>query len=140
MPKKLGISRSELLQMREQGLSNRDIANLLEISLQTVFRYIGPQGKHMTSLAVFNAPEVKHEEPPRVEEKSAPRAIDTLERVYEVFKSAEGTFRAELDYESECVDILGNTIGISQLPELATFVVGLAGLVNNHNSQKEKAS
>ena len=44
MAKKIGISKSEMLQMREQGLSNKDIANLLEISVATVFRYIGPQG------------------------------------------------------------------------------------------------
>lgn len=44
MSKKVGISKSEMLQMREQGMSNRDIANVLEISKATVFRYIGPQG------------------------------------------------------------------------------------------------
>jgi predicted transcriptional regulator len=44
MAKKIEVSRSEMLQMREQGLSNKDIANVLEISAATVFRYIGPQG------------------------------------------------------------------------------------------------
>lgn len=134
MPKKLGISKSELLQMREQGLSNRDIAKCLEISEQTVFRYIGPQGRRMARLAAFDEPEVKHGTPPK-EEKLAPRAVDTLRKTYEVLKSAGGNFRAELDYEEECVAILGSTIEISQLPELATFVVGLAGLVNNHKNQ-----
>lgn len=44
MARKLGVSVSEMLHMREQGLSNKDIANLLEISYPTVLRYIGPQG------------------------------------------------------------------------------------------------
>lgn len=44
MARKCGVTKSEMLQMREQGLSNRDIAKCLEISYATVARYIGPQG------------------------------------------------------------------------------------------------
>lgn len=44
MAKKVGVSTREMLQMREQGLSNRDIANLLEIHIATVYNHIGPQG------------------------------------------------------------------------------------------------
>lgn len=52
--------------------------------------------------------------------------------VYEVLKSADGTFRAEVDYESKCVAILDSTIEFDQLAELATFIIGLASRVNNH--------
>ena len=130
--KKLGVSTSELLQMREQGLSNRDIANLLEVHIATVYNHIGPQGGRMESLAAFGEPKAKEVETPKEEQKPSPRAVDSLEMVYEVVKSADGTFRAELDYESKCVAVLDSTIEFAQLAELATFIIGLASRVDNH--------
>lgn len=47
--KKLDVSHSELMTMREEGLSNQEIAERLEISPNTVWRYIGPQPKDMTA-------------------------------------------------------------------------------------------
>ena len=44
MSKRVGVSQSEMMELRKQGYSNRDIANLLEISKATVARYIGHQG------------------------------------------------------------------------------------------------
>lgn len=132
MAKKIEVSRSEMLQMREQGLSNKDIANVLEISVATVFRHIGAQGGRMESLAAFNESKPKEVETPKEEQKPAPKAVDSLEMVYEIVKSADGTYRAEVDYESKCVSILDSTIAFEQLAELATFIIGLAGRVNNH--------
>lgn len=132
MARKIDVSRSEMLQMREQGLSNKDIANLLEISVATVHRYIGPQGCRMESMAAFNEFKPEKVETPEEEQKLAPMAVDSLEMVYEVVKSADGTFRAELDYESKCASILDSTVSFEQLAELATFVIGLAGRINNH--------
>lgn len=132
MARKIGVSKSELLQMREQGLSNKDIAALLEISVATVFRHIGAQGGRMENLAAFDNPKEKNGEAPEEEQKPAPKAIDRLEMVYEIVKSADGTFRAELDYESKCVSVLDSTISFDQLAELSTFIIGLAGRVNNH--------
>lgn len=129
MSKKIGISKSEMLQMREQGMSNKDIANVLEISKATVFRYIGPQGGRMENLAAFEERKPEKVETPKEEQKPAPRAVDSLEMVYEIVKSADGTYRAEVDYESKCVSILDATIEFSKLAELATFVIGLAGRV-----------
>jgi predicted transcriptional regulator len=52
-----------MLRMREDGMSNRDIAKSLDISYQTVLKYIGKQGKRMESLAGFrDAPVKKREE------------------------------------------------------------------------------
>lgn len=132
MAKKIGISKSEMLQMREQGLSNKDIANLLEISVATVFRYIGAQGGRMENLAAFNEPKAEKVETTQGRTEPAPKAVDSLEMVYEIVKSADGSFRAEVDYESKCVSILDSTLEFGQLPELATFIIGLAGRVNNH--------
>lgn len=132
MARKLGISKSEMLRMREEGLSNRDIAKILEIHYATVYNYIGPQGGRKENLAAFNEPKPKEVEQPKEEQKTSPRAVDSLEMVYEVVKSADGTYRAELDYESKCVSILDSTVEFDQLAELATFIIGLAGRVDNH--------
>lgn len=132
MAKRIGVSKSEMLRMREQGLSNDDIANVLEISRGTVYRYIGAQGGRMDNLAAFEEPKPKEVETPEEEKKPAPRAVDSLEMVYEVVKSADGTFRADIDYETRCVELLDSTVEFDQLAELATFIIGLAGRVNNH--------
>lgn len=129
---KLGISKSEMLQLREQGLSNRDIAKVLDIHFATVYKYIGPQNGRMENLAAFNDPKPKEVETPKEEQKPSPRAVDSLEMVYEIVKSADGTYRAELDYENKCVSILDSTVEFDQLAELATFIIGLASRVNNH--------
>ena len=86
----------------------------------------------MESLAAFNETKPKEVETPKEEQKPAPKAVDSLEMVYEIVKSADGTYRAEVDYESKCVSILDSTIAFDQLAELATFIIGLAGRVNNH--------
>ena len=132
MAKKIEVSRSEMLHMREQGLSNKDIANLLEIGPATVYRYIGAQRGRMENLAAFNEPKSEKVETPKEEQKPAPKAVDSLEMVYEIVKSADGSFRAEVDYESKCVSILDCTIAFEQLGELATFIIGLASRINNH--------
>ena len=86
----------------------------------------------MESLAAFDGAKKKKVEIPTEEQKHAPKAIDSLEMVYEIVKSADGTFRAELDYESKCISILDSTISFDQLAELSTFILGLAGRVNKH--------
>ena len=130
--KKLGVSKSEMLQMREQGLSNKDIAKLLEIHIATVYNHIGPQGGRMENLAAFDEPKPKEVETPKEEQKPSPRAVDSLEMVYEVVKSADGTFRADLDYEDKTVSVLDYPIAFDKLAELATFIIGLASRVDNH--------
>ena len=132
MAKKIGVSKSEMLRMRAEGLSNKDIANLLEIHVATVYNHIGAQGKRMDNLAAFEEQKPEKMELPKAEEKPQPRAVDSLEMVYEIIKSADGTFRAEVDYETKCVSILDSTIEFAQLAELSTFIIGLAGRVNNH--------
>ena len=86
----------------------------------------------MESLAAFNEPKAPMVDTPKEEQKPAPKAVDSLEMVYEIVKSADGSFRAVVDYESKCVSILDYTIAFDQLGELATFIIGLASRVNNH--------
>lgn len=53
MSKRIGVTASEMRTMREEGMSNRDIANVLDISLPTVLKYIGRQDGRMESFDAF---------------------------------------------------------------------------------------
>lgn len=132
MAHKIGISKSEMLQMREQGLSNRDIAKCLEIHVATVYNHIGPQGGRMDNLAAFDEPKPKVVETPKEETKTPHKAVDSLEMICETVRSANGTYQAEIEYELEVVKLLGSTISFGGLAELATFIIGLAGRVDKH--------
>lgn len=134
MARKIDITRSEMLELRKQGLSNNDIANVLEISRPTVYRYIGGQGCKMENLAAFNEPKKEKVETPKEEEKTATRAVDTIEMVYEVVKSADGSFRAEIDYEATSLSIFDEWISFEQLAELSTFIIGLASRVERNKN------
>ena len=61
--KKLDLHPSELLELRKQGYSNKDIANMLGICDQTVRNYIGRQDGKMDSLKAF-------EDKPKAEAKA----------------------------------------------------------------------
>lgn len=49
MKKRLELSVSEIRQLREDGYSNKDIARILDISVATVYNYIGKQGCRIPS-------------------------------------------------------------------------------------------
>ena len=53
MSKRVGVTAAEMLALREQGMSNHDIAKCLDISQQTVRNYIGRQDGRMEGLAAF---------------------------------------------------------------------------------------
>lgn len=53
MNRKVMVTPSEMRTMRENGMSNHDIAKSLDISYQTVLRYIGQQDGHMQSYDAF---------------------------------------------------------------------------------------
>lgn len=42
--RKIYVTASEMMELRKQGMSNHDIAKSLDISANTVLRYIGKQG------------------------------------------------------------------------------------------------
>ena len=53
MRRKLSITPGEILALREEGMSNHDIAAKLDISVATVYRYIGKQHKRMNGQKHF---------------------------------------------------------------------------------------
>lgn len=130
------ISKGEMLRMREQGMSNRDIAKCLDIHYATVYNYIGKQGKRMENLAAFNEPKPEKVELPTEETKAPPKAVDSLEMVYEIVKSADGNYKAEIDYENKCISFQGDTIAFEQLAELATFIIGLTSRIQSKGEAK----
>lgn len=60
---KIGVTPEEMLRYRAEGLSNHDIAKLLDISYSTVVRNIGPQEGRMERLAAFKDTPPKKKEP-----------------------------------------------------------------------------
>ena len=135
MAKKIGVSKSEMLRMREEGLSNKDISKLLEIHPATVYSWIGPQGGRMENLAAFDEPKPKEVETPKEETKAQPKAVDSLMAIAETVRSANGVYQAQIEYELEVVEVLGSTISFDGLAELATFIIGLASRVEQKGKE-----
>ncbi len=124
---KLGVSKSEMLQMREQGLSNRDIAKCLDIHIATVYNYISKQGGRIDNLAAFDEPKPKQVGTSKEEPKAVHKAVDKLMVLRESVMSADCNFEADLDYGlDECTLFDEHHIPFAQLPEFVTFIVGLA--------------
>ena len=130
------ITKSEMLRMREQGLSNRDIAKCLDIHYATVYNHIGPQGKRMENLAAFDEPKKEKVETPMEEVKPSHKPVDRLGVVAETVRSANGVYQAQIEYELEVVEVLGSTISFDGLAELATFIIGLTSHVQSKGETK----
>ena len=128
MSRKIGVTVGEMMQLREQGLSNKDIAHVLEISVASVQRYIGPQGKRMESLAAFKNSKPKKEarESMEVETPEIKRAVDEIVVREEIISSKSGNVKAIINY-TDCTVILGDEtiLRFDELPEFATFIVGM---------------
>lgn len=137
MARKLNdITKGEMLRMREQGLSNRDIAKCLDIHYATVYNYIGKQGGRMENLAAFDEPKPKEVETPKEETKTYPKAVDSLGVVAETVRSADGVYQAQIEYELGVVEVLGSTISFDGLAELATFIIGLTGRIEQRKGEQ----
>lgn len=101
----IGVTAHEMRKMREEGMSNHDIAKALDISTQTVLNYIGKQGKKMECLRAFRDKPLckKATEPVEDETPCIPPYNPTpLTEVYEI---AEGTIRVEMDYVTEIITL-----------------------------------
>ena len=119
----LGISKSEMLRMRDEGLSNKDIANIIGVHVATVYNYIGPQGCKMEHLAAFG--EKPKEEETQVETPEIKRAVDEIIVTTERVGSKNGNAFADVDYILHTVSLDIGTVPFDELPELATFIVGM---------------
>lgn len=126
---KLGISKSEMLKLREQGLSNKDIANVLDIHYATVVRYIGRQPEKMENMAAFKEsaptkPEAVPEEP-EVNTPEIKRAVDEIVVRTERLSSKNGNIVADVNYVYNTVELDIGVLSFDELQDFAVFVVGM---------------
>ena len=98
------ISINEMLELRKQGMSNRDIAESLGIHYSTVLAHIGKQGCRMERIAALEP--VKAREPEVVEPPAPPFFKIGKERLM------AGDFTVHLDYESRQVDIHSDAVHV----------------------------
>ena len=121
--RRLDVTASDMMELRNQGYSNYDIAKMLDIGQSTVQRYIGAQGKRMERLAAFKEkPTAKAaEEPTPHVEVYKPQAISeeyaicksnpiniTIDHVAEAIcvKSGYGEIILDYDQSRELVQFL----------------------------------
>lgn len=119
--RKIYVTASEMLKMREEGMSNRDIANSLDISYGTVVKYIGKQGGRMESLEAFK------DKPKKAEAEAETKAVIPPyepKPVTERYKF--GMFDVELDTEDRDVTIVTEedvlVIPYDFVPDLVQFL------------------
>lgn len=101
------ISINEMLEMRAQGMSNKDIARALEISYPTVLRHIGKQDGRMESVAALEPVKAKE---PEVVTPPAPPAPPFFKVGKE--RLVAGEFTVHLDYEARQVDIHSEAVHV----------------------------
>jgi predicted transcriptional regulator len=119
MGRKIYVTAQEMLQLREQGMSNHDIAKSLDISYATVVRYIGRQDGHMEGLAAFK------DTPPRKEEKEPEvHAVTHYEAKPVVETFSVSKCRIILDHENRCV-VIDDEIMLpyDRMPDIVQFLV-----------------
>jgi transposase len=121
MSRKVYVTASEMRTMREQGMSNRDIANALDISYSTVVNYIGKQGCKMDSLQAF-----RDTPPKKTTVKEEPVMIPKYQPKPIIERFKIGGFDVELDGEDRDVTIASDedviVISYEAVPDLVQFL------------------
>lgn len=127
MYQKISVTPAEMLEMRAEGMSNRDIANVLDISYSTVLKYIGAQDCRMDSFEAFKPKKKKKKE----EEKEVETVVQAAVPKYSPIPVAE-TYRLpgmviELCNEdgAMCMEVNGDSLFIpyENVPELVQFLL-----------------
>ena len=121
MYKKIHVTASEMMELRNRGMSNADIAKSLDISANTVRNYIGKQDGHMEGYAAFkNTPsrkELETEAMPVIP-KYNPKPVHEEYRV--------GIHTVSLDSITRSVTVDGDdgeiTIPFESVPDLVQFL------------------
>lgn len=131
------VTIQEMLSMREQGMTNSDIAASLECHYQTVLKYIGKQPAGFEQMAAFRRPLEKQQAFP---EPTAPQAVGIADQ-FHVAVSKEtatlGTLAVQIDYAGETVEINGELMfPFSELPDFTADIVKLAGYIQKRTERK----
>ena len=122
MARRIGVTASEMLTMREEGMSNHDIAKALDISVPTVGRYIGKQGCGMPGLAAFRDTRSVKEEVVAVKQTAPSYDPKPVTEKFSV-----GHYKVELDSITRSVTVDGDfgemLVPYEDVPELVQFLV-----------------
>lgn len=123
MYQKIVVTSAEMLRMREEGMSNHDIAKSLDIAYSTVLRYIGKQGRKMEGLQAFK------DDPPKRKEERKEETMKTAKYspkpVKEAYELDGARITLHNDTKMLCVESkTAGGVGISydSLPELVEFL------------------
>lgn len=122
MRRKIDVTADEMLHLRENGLSNYDIAKSLDISVSTVKRYIGSQGCRMERLAAFADSKPK----PKIKESAEMPVIPKYEPKPVLEKFVVGNFEVELDNTDRLLSLSSDAGDIvfeyESIPDLVQFL------------------
>lgn len=123
MRRKIDVTAAEMLQLREQGYSNIDIAASLDISVATVRRYIGKQDGRIESFAAFK------NTPPRQKMEKETEATPVLPKYNPIpFKESYsiGDYAIELNNDDRLVTVSAASGDIifayEDIPDLVQFL------------------
>lgn len=118
------VSINEMLEMRKQGMSNKDIARSLGVHYSTVLAHIGKQGCRMESMAALEPVKAKEAEP-------TPPPAPTAPPFFKIGKErlVAGEFTVHLDYEEKSVGIVAE--GCKVNVEGYDKLVGLMEVISN---------
>lgn len=123
MRRKIDVTAAEMLTLREEGLSNHDIAKSLDISVHTVRRYIGAQGCRMERLEAFR-------DDPQKKTKTEVKEMATVTPRYnpkplkEAYVIGETEITLNNDVRTMCVEDGAGTVYIpyDEIPGLVEFL------------------
>lgn len=123
MYRKIDITPAEMLIMREDGMSNRDIANVLDISVATVRKYIGNQGGRMDSFEAFKEKRREVEEHTSLKVEVPKYSPKPIEETYAI-----GSLAVTLNNDEKQMILQTSEGGMVRIPydltpELTQFVV-----------------
>ena len=135
--RRIDITPSEMMELRNQGYSNKDIANMLDISHETVRKYIGNQGCRMSGLAAFKDKPKKKEVQVPAEAVTPPYVPKVMLEEYLIGEAdVEKAILAKINHDAEKVslDSVHGTITFTyeQLRELMQFLVWVSDKCKPH--------
>lgn len=125
------VSMDELLQMRQDGMSNQEIANRLGVSKATIYRHLGAQPKGIRhSRMKVDAPAM-----PAKQDEEKPAQASRLSPCRQAWEGR--ACRLEVDYIDGYISIspdTGDTWGLDDLPDIISDLVSLMRCIKGESA------
>lgn len=125
------VSMDELLQMRQDGMSNQEIANRLGVSNTTIYNYLGrqPAGMRYSRMKV-DAPAL-----PAKQNEEKPAQASRLAPCSQVWEGK--ACRLEVDYIDGYISIspdTGDSWGLDAIPDIISDLVSLMRCIKGESA------